>query len=149
MNCQKIFLFISLCTLTACKEKSVEVDQAKIPTFSYETSHCVSSAMPKGTIVFSDSVFSYSFSDNLIMDFSSIGNCCPDSNRFIVSHEIRQDTIMITAVDTAQNLCNCNCLYMIHTEVIGLPMDRYVVRCYLDREQAVIDPIHLVTVIRN
>jgi len=149
MDSLKIFLVISIFFWVVCKDKSMEVGQTKIPSFSYKTSHCLSSAIPQRTTVSSDSVFSYSFSDNLIMDFSSIGNCCPDSNRFVVGHEIRQDTIMITVADTAQNLCKCNCLYMIHTKVTGLLMNRYVVRCCLDQGQAVIDPLHIVTVVRN
>ena len=149
MYYQKFLFVICVCTLMACKEKATEVNQAKEIFFSYETSSCISPALLKGTTVFPDSVFSYSFSDNLTMDFSSISNCCPDSNRFVLDHEIRQDTIIITVTDTAQNLCRCICLYMIHSEITGLPMNQYVIRCRFIQEHYMIDPTHLVTVIRK
>jgi hypothetical protein len=141
------FLFI-LCALVSCKDKSTNIDQ-RIPFFSYETSKCVSSGLAKRSKIMSDSIFSYSFSQNLIFDFSVKGNCCPDSNRFIISHDTRSDTIVITVIDTAQNLCRCSCLYMVHVELDNLSLDSYIIRCRLGNGQTFIDPIHLVTVARN
>jgi hypothetical protein len=103
----------------------------------------------KISTISSDSIFSYSFSQNLILDFSAIGNCCPDSNRFTVNYDIRSDTIVVTVIDTARNLCRCNCLYMIHIQLTDLLMDNYTVRCRLGNGQTFIDPTHLVNVTRK
>jgi hypothetical protein len=149
INFLKIFLLLGLCTLTACKEKSTEVFPTGIPSFSFEMSQCISSALGKGVNTLPDSICTYSFSDYLILDFSAIGNCCPDSNRFVVNHQIKQDTILITVSDTARSMCYCMCLYMIHTEISNLPLDKYVIRCRLVNGESYLDPMHLITVMRK
>ena len=148
-NIIKIFLIIGLCILVSCKQKSTEVNQPGNPSFSSEASHCVSLSLGKTNSDLSDSIITYSFSNDLILDFSANGNCCPDSNRFVINHEIRSDTILITVIDTARNLCRCTCLYMIHTEISSLPMDRYFVRCRLGNGQSFLDPLHLIAVLRK
>jgi hypothetical protein len=83
-----------------------------------------------------DSCFTCQFQDRLIIDFCVTGNCCPDSNRFQLSHQIIDDHITLTAIDTAANLCNCMCPYVIHAEIYGLPLDRYIVTCFVNHEMA-------------
>jgi hypothetical protein len=158
MKREILFSIFILCMFTSCKDKSTNTDIAnntKSPTFSFETSKCISSVsssssmLAKELISTPDSIFSYSFSQNLILDFSAIGNCCPDSNRFTLGQEIRSDTIIITVIDTSQNLCRCNCLYMIHVEMLNLIQDNYTVRCRLGNGQTFVDPTHLVNVVRK
>lgn len=76
----------------------------------------------------SDSCFTYTFKKDLVLDFCASGNCCPDKNRFDLSSKIFNDTIQIVVKDTAQNLCKCNCNYIIHGEFKELPADRYVIK---------------------
>jgi len=76
-----------------------------------------------------NSCFSYSFKDNLILDFCVSGNCCPDKDRYILTSGIVGDSIFITIKDTAQNLCRCNCNYIIHSEFFSLPRSNYIVKC--------------------
>jgi hypothetical protein len=142
-------LLLYICTLAACKEKSTEVVEAGIPSITYTTSHCLFSGLGRRSNSITDSICTYSFVDTLILYFSVAGNCCPDSNRFVVNHEIHRDTILFTVTDTAQNNCRCNCLYMIHTEVSNLSFNRYVVRCRLENDHEYFDPIHLVIVSRS
>ena len=132
--------------LLSCKDKATgPVDQ---PTsFSHLSSKCVTQGLAKGSRP--DSIFTYSFTDKLLVDFSVQANCCPDSNRFAVSYAMSADTILISVADTAGNLCRCICTYMIHTEFGGLQRDRYVVRCRIGTGQIYDDPIHLVQVFRN
>jgi hypothetical protein len=150
-----IFSIPILCMFISCKDKSTNADNTKSPTFFYETSKCISSVSSSSSILARelittpDSIFSYSFSQNLILDFSAIGNCCPDSNRFTLGQEIRSDTIFVTVIDTAQNLCHCNCIYMVHVEITDLAQDNYTVRCRLGNGQTFIDPTHLVNVVRK
>jgi hypothetical protein len=133
--------------LFACKDKSTNTNNTPVPSFSYVTSRCNSHVLPIRTA--SDSVFTYSFNQNLIMDFSVWSNCCPDSGRFIPGYTIRIDTIFITVTDTAQALCDCICSYMIHIELTNLPLNQYIVRCRIGNGSNFDDPIHLVTVTRT
>jgi hypothetical protein len=145
-----IFLLLSsICSFFACEEKPVHLSQTIIPPVVAEASKCISPVLAKGSISVIDSLFSYSFFQDLTLDFSVQGNCCPDSNRFEVNIEIRNDTILVSVNDTAKNLCRCNCLYMIHLRASDLAFDRYVVRCSLRNGYNDIDPIHLVTVMRR
>jgi len=134
-----VFLFLS------CKEK-VTNPENEAPSFSYISSKCLSFDLEKQSFP-TDSSFTYSFRDSLLIDFSVEGNCCPDSNRFIVSQNISNDTIYISVQDTALNLCHCICPYQIHAGFSNLNEDHYVVYCKLNN--AGDDPIHLVDVYRS
>ncbi len=76
-----------------------------------------------------DSCFAYQFEDDLKLEFCVIANCCPDTNRFKLASEVRQDTIAIAVADTAARLCRCICPYLIRAEFRDLPEDHYVVAC--------------------
>jgi len=76
-----------------------------------------------------DSCFTYQFETDLLLDFCVTANCCPDTNRFVLSADVREDTIAIAVHDTAAHLCDCICLYFIHAEFYDLPLDHYVVAC--------------------
>lgn len=134
----------------SCEEKSTESLIDSRPSFSYRYSKCTGVVTANRTSI--DSSFTYTFTDKLIIDFSVVANCCPDSNRFIVSNTLRNDTLLITIVDTAEYGCKCLCPYFIHAEFENLFNDHYVVRCifenlaapYLNR-----DPLYLVSVYRT
>lgn len=79
-----------------------------------------------------DSCFTYQFDTDLVIDFCVTANCCPDSSRFALSHEIIHDNITITVQDTAARLCRCICNYVIHTEFYELPLEHYIVRVNVD-----------------
>lgn len=130
----------------SCKDRSTNPEDQPV-SFNYLSSKCVTQGLTKGTGL--DSLFTYSFTDKLLVDFSVWANCCPDSNRFAVTYAMSADTIVISVADTARSLCRCICIYMIHTEFTGLQRDRYVVRCRIGNGQSYDDPIHLVQVFRQ
>ena len=133
--------------LFACKDKSTNANETPPSSFSYETSKCFAHGLAKGTGTALDSIFTYSFDQNITMDFSVWANCCPDSGRFVLDYRIKTDTILITVTDTTQNLCDCICPYMIHTQLTNLPLDQYVVQ--IGDGRTFDDPIHLVIVTRK
>ena len=139
-----------LLALSSCKEHSTQNSFQNALSFSFRTSACVGSGFSKVSGV--DSVFTYSFGDTLAIDLSVAGNCCPDSGRFDVIHEPGNDTLFITIIDTADYLCRCNCIYVIHAEIANLVENEYVVRCKLvnvDAPYLSRDPIYLVNVYRK
>lgn len=89
----------------------------------YQANGCQSGELSKAAV--GDSCFSYQFDADLILDFRVSANCCPDSNRFVLSTDIRSDTIAITVQDTAANLCLCICNYIVHAEFYDMPEDMY------------------------
>lgn len=145
-------MIVGLIILTSfsCKQNSTESLIDSVPSFSFRSSKCTGNVLLQRTN--NDSSFTYSFTDKLMIDFSVIANCCPDSNRFIVSNTFRDDTLLIMIVDTAEYVCRCLCPYFIHAEYENLLNEHYVVRCvfknlaapYLNR-----DPLHLVNVYRT
>jgi hypothetical protein len=130
----------------SCGEKSTDPDSQSSISFSSRYSKCLSSGLLKSSRL--DSVFTYSFTDSLVIDFSVNANCCPDSNRFAVTESAGTDTLVISVADTAGNLCYCICTYMVHTSFENLPNDHYVVRCRVGNSQGYED-IHLVNVFRK
>jgi hypothetical protein len=119
----------------------------EVVTFYSQSSKCLLNGLSKSADL--DSVFTYLFDNNLLIDFSVTANCCPDSNRFSISQITGTDTIIISVADTAQNLCKCVCPYMIHVEFENLSKDHYVVRCRQSNSQGCLDPIYLADVYRN
>jgi hypothetical protein len=118
-------LSIAMVMYSGC-DKSVgpENDQARI----VQMPGCKSGQLGKSSVS-SDSCFTYQFHDALDVYFCASANCCPDSNRFLIEHEIRNDTILVTIADTAGHLCRCNCTYMLHAEFQNLPGDQYQFVC--------------------
>jgi hypothetical protein len=131
----------------SCKDKSTNSETQSTISFSSQSSKCLSNGLSKSSGL--DSVFTYSFTQNLIIDFSVNANCCPDSNRFNISNTVGIDTIIVSVADTARSLCSCICLYMIHVEFGNLPNDHYVVRCKIGNSHGYDDPTHLVNVYRK
>jgi hypothetical protein len=93
---------------------------------AYQVPGCASQL---GKRVLSDSCFSYQFRDALLVDFCASANCCPDSNRFSITHRVSTDSIIVTIADTAAQLCRCNCPYVLHVEFHDLPKDSYLLVC--------------------
>jgi hypothetical protein len=131
----------------ACRENAANPVGQDKQSFSCSASKCLIHGLSGGNGL--DSVFTYLFDQSLIMDFSASSNCCPDSDRFVLSYAIRIDTIVIPVLDTADHLCDCVCPYMLHAELTNLPLDRYIVCCRLGFGQCYGDPIHSVAVHRN
>ncbi len=77
-----------------------------------------------------DSCFVWSFGQTLLIDFCVAANCCPDTNRFALSSQIRNDTILISVTDTAASLCSCDCGYIIRAEFDSAPEYVYQVMVY-------------------
>jgi hypothetical protein len=95
----------------------------------YQVHGCIGRVLGKGTGA--DSCFSFKFEKTLALDFCLPGNCCPDSNRYYLSHRMSHDTLIVTAVDTARDMCRCYCSYLIHADIASVPLDRYQVFCFL------------------
>lgn len=76
-----------------------------------------------------DSCFSYTFKTELNIEFCVSGNCCPDSNRYLLSSKILGDTIEIAVRDTAANLCRCICNYLIQARFQDLNSNHYFIKC--------------------
>jgi|GEM_PF-696133 len=141
-------LLILICI--SCHEKSSEPELQSIVSFSSQSSKCLSHGLSKRNSF--DSLFTYSFTDSLIIDFSVSANCCPDSNRFNVLYTAVNDTLIITVIDTAAYGCRCICPYLIHAEFGNLPNNHYIVRCvfvYIAAPYLSHDPIYLVNVDRK
>jgi hypothetical protein len=121
-----VLLFIVATLIQSDCSKSVipENDQ----TLIVQIPGCKSRLLVKGSQSV-DSCFTYQFHDALIVDFCASANCCPDTNRFLIRHEMRSDTISVTIADTAAALCRCVCTYLLHAEFRDLSGDRYVFVC--------------------
>ena len=121
-----VFAFVIAALMQSGCDKSVgpENDQTRI----VQIPGCKSGQLGKSSVA-TDSCFTYQFDDALDVYFCASANCCPDSNRFLIRHETRRDTILVTIADTAAHLCRCNCTYMLHAEFHDLPADHYVFVC--------------------
>ncbi len=93
---------------------------------AYQVPGCRGSA---GKVPSADSCFSYRFDEILFVDLCARGNCCPDSNRFLIRTAVRQDTIVATVADTAAQSCRCMCEYSLHFELTDLPFPSYLFIC--------------------
>jgi hypothetical protein len=122
-----ILLGVMSAVLATCTDKSSNPGGQQIYANLRQIGGCVSSALHKSAA--SDSSFGYQFGDTLFVDFLLTGNCCPDSNRFALSYEVRGDTLLVAATDTAGNLCYCVCDYIVRAEFRNLPLDHYVFVC--------------------
>ncbi|MBM4168114.1 MAG: hypothetical protein FJ215_03005 [Ignavibacteria bacterium] len=109
--------------LAGC-ERSTQPDEYEV--VAYQIKGCRQQLGKRGE---GDSCFAYVFRESLVVDFCVTGNCCPDTNRFIITPSIALDTIEVTVVDTAQNLCRCVCPYLLHVEIHNLRGNSYFLRC--------------------
>ena len=115
----------------SCSKDSPTRSLEKEASFvSYQIGGCNHNSLGKAS--FDDSCFVYSFDDTLKIDFCVVGNCCPDSNRFVADYKIKSDTLFVTVTDTSANLCHCNCNYTFHLEFSGLENDKYLFYCKYD-----------------
>ena len=120
-----LILFLSV----SCNEKGTNPDQ-DLTRVSFFSGKCGQEFLKASDV--QDSSFVYTFFDDLIIDFSVGGNCCPDSNRFYVNHNISNDTIYISVDDTAGHRCWCICNYHMYAQFKDLHGDHYVVICTLE-----------------
>lgn len=119
---QKLNLVLPL-ILLACHKSTEALPSSMV---AYQIPGCASGLAGSPA---RDSCFSYQFDDALLMDFCAVGNCCPDSNRFSIRHSISNDSIVVTIADTAAQLCNCICPYVLHAEFYNLPRNTYWFIC--------------------
>ncbi|MCK5739807.1 hypothetical protein KAH55_11520 [bacterium] len=90
---------------------------------------CQGNALGKKT---ADNCFDYTFSDDsLKLEFCVTGNCCPDSNRFVLDSEFNGANLFVTVTDTAANLCRCICNYKVQAEYSHVTQSQYTVTCLL------------------
>ena len=123
---------LAVLVLAACFtcQKSTEPEPWGGEYTLFQVPGCQSDALARS---FSeDSCFTYQFETDLLLDFCVTANCCPDTNRFVLSSEIRADTIAIAVQDTAERICRCFCPYVIHAEFYELPRDEYVIAITAD-----------------
>ncbi|UCD38293.1 MAG: hypothetical protein JSW54_02085 [Fidelibacterota bacterium] len=114
----------------ACNNSSTESQEWDGQFQLAQVNGCQSGSLGKASV--GDSLFSYEFEDDLLIDFRVSGNCCPETDRFELSHAIVSKSITITVADTAADLCLCTCPYTIHTEFYDMPEDMYVVTVVTD-----------------
>ncbi len=128
---KKAGLFLSLAilagALVTCSDNSSNPEGRQIQANLHQIGGCLSNVPYKTSAA--DSLFSYQFGDTLFVDFVLTGNCCPDSNRFALSCDVKGDTLLVAAIDTAENLCYCTCDYIVRAEFRNLPLDHYVFVC--------------------
>lgn len=126
MNLKYIFLLTAaaLFILICCKD---EISSPAAGGTVYQKGKCNGPGLAKSN---ADSCFNYSFSQKLLLEFCVIGNCCPDSNRFIANYEIAHDTVKIFVQNAAPNLCRCVCKYLLHAEFSNLTFSSIVVNCF-------------------
>ncbi len=117
-------LTCAMLPLLGCSESTTKED---IESLVYQVGRCQNSA--GSAALAGDSCFSATFTQNLIVDLCLVANCCPDTNRFALSTEIKGDTITITAADTAASLCHCVCGYKVRAEFHDVPLSQYLVLC--------------------
>ena len=126
------FLLIFVIRISSCSGDSpTKTTEEKLEFVSYQIPGC-NSYFSFEKVLPEDSCFSYSFKVTLKIDFCVWGNCCPDSGRFITNYDIKSDTLFVTVLDTAANLCDCICTYAIHIEISGLSNNRYLFYCKYD-----------------
>ncbi len=114
--------------LVTCSEKSTGPGNQEIRANLYQIKGCLS-GLKLTQAGIADSCFGYQFGDTLSVEFCLTGNCCPDSNRFALTSELKGDTIFVAAMDTAEALCLCICNYRVHADFMNLPLSRYVFVC--------------------
>lgn len=127
------FLFLVINFTSCYSDSSTNYDENGISFIAYQAGSCRGSSALEKPII--DSCFSYSFTNILKIDFCVSGNCCPDTNRFVITYELNSDTINVTVVDTAQHLCRCICNYKIHVEITGLSNNNYFFYCNYDEPE--------------
>lgn len=141
--------WLSLLSIS-CKDRMTGPDSGSPIFYSWAASDCLGTVpyvrAPFGS---GDSLFFYTFSDNLVLNFQVAANCCPDTNRFSVAAVAGTDTINVTVGDTAGGVCRCMCYYMIHVVYNNLPGDHYVVRFTLCGSSGCDDPAYIERVVRS
>lgn len=121
-----VFGLLALAGLS-CTNNSSGPGVAQINANLRQVSGCISKVSSSSQA--GDSSFAYEFGDTLYVSFMLSGNCCPDSNRFSLSYEVRSDTLYVAATDTAARMCYCICNYVLRAEFANLPFDRYTFIC--------------------
>lgn len=76
-----------------------------------------------------DSSFKYTFDTYADISFSLLANCCPENNRFDQITLLNDNTITITVIDTAAQLCRCICNYELNIKVRELTENLYTFIC--------------------
>lgn len=131
-------VFISCADTSTDNSKTVQVNL-------YQVGGCKSHSLPK--VSSSDTSFSYSFTDTLVVDFWAFGGCNTRPNLFALSYNIQDDTIFVTAIDTVLG-SKCLCRYLIQAEFANLPLDHYVFYGIVPGNESVL-PTYIEDVYKN
>lgn len=126
----KSLIYSIVLFLITCSGSVTEMENND--SFIYQIPGCQNQSLARTTM--EDSCFTYEFKDKLIIDFCVVANCCPDTDRFSISSFVNDDTITVTVVDTAANLCDCVCEYIIHSEFDELFSNEIFFICYFNNE---------------
>ena len=127
-----LFGILSLIVLTSCTKYWPFNHSDQDVSFSgYQIPGCNQNGGLFKTL-YNDTCFAYTFDENLTIDCCVNANCCPDEGRFEILQQIKNDTIFVTIADTAANLCNCICNYIVHLEWENLPKNAYTFICYAE-----------------
>lgn len=123
-----VLLILSALLLATCTDKSSDPGSLEPGASLRQIKGCFSLPSLAG-FAYTDSCFSCQFGDTLSIEFCLSGNCCPDSNRFALAYQVRSDTILVAAADTAEHLCRCICNYHIRAEFTNLRLNHYLFVC--------------------
>ena len=127
---KRVVLYFSIVSMTGfllhCSEESSDAVNEDNTVVICQIGGC---AKHPASFYSPDSCLSYRFSDTLLVEFCLAGNCCPDSDRFLITTRISGDTIFVVAADTSGSNCYCECTYIIQARFTGLQLPRYVFHC--------------------
>jgi hypothetical protein len=127
MMSRVIWIGVLVClifSLLACSESTTK---PKTESHVYQVGRCQHNMIKEA--VADDSCFTATFAQDLVIGLCLVANCCPDTNRFELSTQIKNDTILIVAADTAASLCRCLCNYKVRAEFSNPPLSQYLVLC--------------------
>ena len=116
-------MMLVVCILAVCQKSANSPSESRATGDLIQLAGCARDVLEKASDA--DSCFTYTFGDNLTVDFCVTANCCPDTDRFQLDYSIGAGSIQVTVLDTAENLCRCICPYLIHTEFTELSEDSY------------------------
>lgn len=126
MACCHVLLLNAACLavfFTACRTST----EPESPGFvGFQVPGCQPSLGKTG---WGDSCFSYTFREDLSVDFCATGNCDPAVNCFSIAQQIQNNTIFVAVADTAANVSWCDCTYKLHMEFWNLLHDSYLLIC--------------------
>ncbi|MCK5739806.1 hypothetical protein KAH55_11515 [bacterium] len=120
--------------LMACAESgtSIGADTTGTPkmTIQRQVPGCQGNGLGKNS---ADQCFKYTWlGDKLKLEFCVIGNCCPDTDRFLLDSEFNGTDLFVAVADPAARRCKCMCNYKVQAEFSDVTGSIYTVFCTYD-----------------